>query len=396
MPIPTPFHDRTASLCRSYLWKEWAGFHAVRSFENCLEREYQAVRQAAGLIDVSPLHKLEIRGRDAGRLLSQTTVRDARKLRPGHVTYLCWCDDHGHVVDDGTLTCLDREHFRLTSNASNLAWFGERSRGLDLSIEDSTESCAALAIQGPRSRAILENCAGGSIGALRYFRHCRTSVAGFAVEISRTGYTGDLGYEIWTQRDHALDLWDAVIEAGRPHRIEPVGLDALDILRIEAGYVLNGVDYFDARTCFIPSRKSTPDEIGLGWTIELERGVFTGCAAILHERSLAPRWRFVGLQLDWDEFEALHVNAGLPPAVPLHAWRNAVPVFDRDGGQVGQATSGAWSPILKSNLALATVEARLAKPGTELRVEVTVEYTRQSVKAIVRPLPFFDPPRKRN
>ena len=187
MPIPSPFHDRTQKLCRSYLWKEWAGYHAVRSFDNCLEREYHAVRQAAGLIDVSPLHKLDFRGRDAARLLSQTTVRDARKLRSGRVTYLCWCDEDGQVVDDGTLCRLGNDHFRLTSNAPNLAWFSNRARGMELSIEDSTESWAALALQGPRSAAILEDCVDGGFKPLRFFRQRRTSIGGHEVEISRTG-----------------------------------------------------------------------------------------------------------------------------------------------------------------------------------------------------------------
>ncbi len=196
-------------------------------------------------------------------------------------------------------------------------------------------------------------------------------------------------------RVDALRVWDALIAAGRAYRLEPVGLDAMDISRVEAGFILNGVDYFGSLSCLIESRKSSPYEIGLGWAVKLDRDPFVGQAALAAERARGSRWRLVGLCYDWDEYEALFAEVGLPPTVPGLAWRDAVPVFDARGRQVGQATSGAWSPLLKRNLALATVETGHARPGTDLRVEVTVEYRRRSVRATVSPTPFLDPERKR-
>jgi len=395
MPIPTPFHPRTSELCTSYSWKDWSGHYAVRSYDTCHEREYHALRQAAGLIDVSPLHKYEVRGPDAGRLLARVMVRDVRKLRVGRVSYLCWCDDDGKVVDDGTVARLNREHFRVTANGPTLAWLERHARGDRVTIEDTSESLGALALQGPRSRAILSECCDADLERLKFFRLTPARLDGVSVQLSRTGYTGDLGYEIWVDRDDALAVWDAVVAAGRPHRLQPVGLDAMDVTRIEAGYVLAGVDYFCALQCLIDARKSSPYEIGLGWAVKTDRAPFVGQSALAAEHARPARWALVGLRYDWDEYERLFAAEGLPPQVPGQAWRDAVPVYDARGRQVGQATSGTWSPMLKQNLALATVEAGVAAIGTELRVEVTVEYRRRSVKAIITRTPFFDPPRKR-
>jgi aminomethyltransferase len=311
------------------------------------------------------------------------------------VTYLCWCDDDGKVLDDGTVSRLDDERYRLTANGSAIAWLEANARGLAVTIEDASERLGALALQGPCSRAVLERVAGSEIGTLRFFRTRPAVIAGRAVQVSRTGYTGDLGYEIWVEREHALDVWDAIVDAGRPFRLEAAGLDALDVTRLEAGFVLWGVDYFSARHCPIPSRKSSPYEIGLGWTVELAREPFVGQAALVAEAARGPQWALAGLALDWDEFERLHAEVGLPPSVSPLAWRSGVPVYDERGKQIGHATSGTWSPLLKRNLALATVPAAHAAAGQRLRIEVTVEYRRQRVAATVSPRPFFDPERKR-
>jgi len=394
MPVPTPFHPRTSELCSSLFWKEWSGYYAVRSFDTCHEREYHAIRQAAGLIDVSPLFKYDLRGPDAGALLARVLVKDPRGLRPGRVTYLCWCDDDGKVLDDGTLSRLGQEHFRLTSNGSALAWLQSNARNERFTIEDVTEQVGALALQGPASRSILERLT-DAVSGLKFFRTTRTRLAGIDVQISRTGYTGDLGYEIWVERHQALAVWDAIFDAGREFRLQAAGLDAMDVTRVEAGFVLCGVDYFSARHCAIASRKSSPFEIGLGFTVKLDREPFVGQAALMKEKQHGSPWALVGLVLDWDEFEALHSEFDLPPHVPRGAWRDGVPVYDDRGRHVGQATSGAWSPILKKNLALASVHAPAAAVGTRLQMEVTVEYQRRRVTATVTPTPFFDPERKR-
>ena len=395
MSIPTFFHPRTAPLCTSLLWKEWAGYYAVRSYDSCHEREYYAIRHAAGLIDVSPLFKYEVSGPDAAVFLSRVMVRNIRKLRRGRVTYLCWCDDDGKVVDDGTVSRLSDEHYRVTAAEPSLAWLQRHAHGYRVEIEDSSLRLGALALQGPLSRAILDRLTGGAVAKLRFFRLIETRIDGVPVHVTRTGYTGDLGYEIWVDGEQALIVWDALLAAGAPYRMEPAGLDALDVSRVEAGFIMNGVDYFSANHCLIESRKSSPFEIGLGWTVDLDREPFIGQAALRAERRRGSRWAMVGLVYDWDEYEALFAEFGLPAQVPATAWRSAVPVYDREGRQIGQATSGAWSPTLKKNLALATVEAGFAEPGTRIRVEVTAEYVRRPISAVVTRTPFFDPPRKR-
>ena len=215
------------------------------------------------------------------------------------------------------------------------------------------------------------------------------------MHISRTGFTGDLGYEVWVHRDHALRVWDGLVEAGKPHRLEPAGLDAMDVTRVEAGFIMNGVDYFSAHHCLIDSRKSSPFELGLGWTVKLDRDPFVGQAALLAEKERGSEWAMVGLEYDWDEFEALFAEFGLPPSPPAAAWRDGVPVYDQNGRQVGQATSGAWSPMLKKNLALAQVRSENAAEGSRLRIEVTVEYERRQCTAVVTKTPFYNPDRKR-
>jgi len=395
MPVTTPFHPRTSELCSSMLWKEWAGHYAVCSFDVCHEREYFAIRHAAGLIDVSPLKKYEVRGRDAAPFLARVMVRDIRKLRVGRVIYLCWCDDDGKVIDDGTVSRLDDHHYRVTANVPALGWLERLATPFDVDIEDSSERIGALALQGPMSREILKAACDADLDALEFFRITGGTINRTRVEVSRTGYTGDLGYEIWVERDRALDVWDAVVAAGRPFRIEPAGLNAMDVARIEAGFILNGVDYFSAHHCLIDSRKSTPFEIGLGWTVKLDREPFVGRGALRREKERGSAWALVGLEYDWDEYEALFADVGLPPQVPGGAWRAGVPVYDGGGSQVGQATSGAWSPILKKNLALASVRSEYAEVGKTLSVEVTVEYRRRRVSASVARTPFFDPERKR-
>lgn len=376
------------------LWKEWAGYYAVRSYDTSIEREYFAIRHSAGLIDVTPLFKYEVRGPDAAVFLAYVTVKDIRKLKVGRVTYLCWCDDDGKVADDGTVSRLDEEHFRVTAAEPALAWLARHARPFRVTVEESTARLAALSLQGPNAREILRQVTDANLDGLKYFGVAKARLEKVSVHISRTGYTGDLGYEIWVDRDSALRVYDAVMAAGRPYRIEPLGLDAMDVSRVEAGFIMNGVDYFSAHHCLIESKKSSPFDIGLGRTVSLERGRFMGQAALKAEKGRGSRWALVGLVYDWDEFETLFARFGLPPQVPAGAWRSAVPVYD-GGRQVGQATSGAWSPTLKKNLALATVHPNHAAAGTKLKIEVTVEYERRQVTATVAELPFYDPARKR-
>lgn len=396
MPFPTPFHERTKVLCSSYAWKEWAGYYSVAHYDSCHEPEYMALRHSAGLLDVTPLYKYDVTGPGAAAFLARIMVRDIRKLKPLQAAYACWCDGAGKVIDDGTITRLDEHHYRVTAAAPTYEWLDRHSRGFNVGIEDISRKIGALALQGPRSRAILKDVVRGvDMDKLRFFRAGRGKIGGFDVVVTRTGYTGDLGFEVWTENEHCLGLWDALMKAGKPHGLLAAGLDALDMVRVESGFIMLDVDYFSSRDCIIESRKSTPYEIDLGWTVHLDREPFIGQAALVREKKEGSIWSFVGLEIDWPEFESLFDRYGLPPQVPGSAWRTAVPIY-ADGQHVGQATSGTWSPILKKNLALASVRSEYAAVGTELQIEITAEYVRHPITARVVKKPFFDPSRKRS
>lgn len=394
MPIASPFHPRTAALCTSFRWKDWAGYYAVCSFDHSEEREYVALRQAAGMLDVSPLYKYEVTGRDAGRFLSQVMTRDITKLAVGRVTYCCWCDDAGKVVDDGTVTRWGRHHYRVTAAEPSLRWFERAIQGQEVTIEDSSARLAALALQGPNSRRILADCSDADLERLKFFRATTARLDGVEVGITRTGYTGDLGYEVWMEAGDALPVWDALTAAGRAHGLEPAGLDALDMTRIEAGFIMLDVDYYSAPREVLESRKSTPYELGLSWTVNLERDPFVGQTALKEEQRRGVAWRMVGLEADWRALETLYESYGMPPSLPAAASREPLPVYQGDR-QVGRATSHMWSPILKKQIALASVRTEAADRGRDLTIEHTVEFERCKVPVRIVDTPFFDPPRKR-
>lgn len=391
MPLPTPFHPRTASLCASLKWTDWAGYFAVCAYDLPNEAEYFALRHAAGLIDVSPLFKYEISGPGALPFLGRVLARDPAKVKIGQVAYCCWSDDEGKIIDDGTLFRLSEDHLRLIAAEPMLSWLKRNARGFAVTIEDSTSRLAALALQGPTSGQILKQVSEIELASLGYFQTKAGRLDGLAVYLSRTGYTGDLGYEIWVENKDALALWDALTAAGRPYGLQPAGLDALDLTRIEAGFILNGVDYFSAHRCLAESQKSSPFELGLGWTMDLDREPFIGQEALRAEKARGPRRTLVGLEIDWEETAALFQKHGLPASLPAQAWRTGLPVYDPRGRQIGQATSGAWSPVIKKNLALAQVKTDYAKPGAKIKIECTVEYQREKVTATVTPPPFYDP-----
>jgi len=391
----TPFHPRTAPLVRAQTWRRWAGYQMASAYDPHPDREYAAIRNAAALIDVSPLYKYRLTGRDAARLLDRMITRDMTRLQVGQVYYTPWCDVHGKVIDDGTVSRLDEGTFRLTSADSSLRWLHLNAVGLEVAIEDISERVATLALQGPLSRAILEAVAPAEIATLKYFRLAETTVDRIPVAISRTGYTGDLGYEIWVDAADALALWDALIAAGTPYGLTPAGVWALDLARIEAGLIMLDVDYHSAHHALIEEQKSSPFEINLGWAVSPAKGPFNGRRALAAERARGPRWSFVGLEIDWVSFERLFAAHRLPPHVPNVAWRTSAPVY-RDGAQVGYASSGCWSPLLKKSLALAHLKTPHFEPGTPVEIEITVEHQRRRADAVVRKLPFYDPERKKS
>jgi aminomethyltransferase len=396
MPIPTPFHDRTAALCESHEWRNWSGYLAASSYEPSHEREYYAIRNSAALIDVSPLYKYDITGADAVHLLNKVMTRDIGRCAIGQIMYSPWCDEAGKLIDDGTVWRLGEDWFRVTAADPSLRWLQDCGFGLDAVVLDRSRDLAALALQGPLSRAILVRVWEGSdLNRLAYYRLAHGRIAGHPVTVTRTGYTGDLGFELWMLPADAVSLWDALVGAGRDYGLLPAGMVALDIARIEAGLLLIEVDYISAQRALIEARKSSPFEAGLGWAVALDKGPFVGRQALLAEKEAGPRWSFVGLEMDWVAVERVFAAHDLPPMVAGRASRAAVPVYNGSGRQVGQATSIAFSPILKRYLALATVEARYAALNTPLLLEVTVEYARRQVPAHVVKTPFFDPERKR-
>lgn len=393
MPIASAFHDRTFPLCESLNYRDWAGYYAVSAFEAHHEHEYNAIRNAAALIDVTPLYKYIVDGRDATKLIDRLVTRDATKLAVGQVIYTPWCDEQGKIIDDGTVSRLAEDRYRWTSADPSLRWFVQNSAGLDVTIEDVSERVAALAVQGPTSGELLRNAADTDIAGLKYFRVTRGAISGLPVEISRTGYTGDLGYEIWMGWEDATRVWDALVAAGQRFDVRPAGMLALDVARIEAGLLLIDVDFFSSRKALIPNQQYSPYEMGLGRLVQLDKAPFVGQAALRREHERGSARKIVGLEIDWPEVEALYEKLGLPPQAPTTASRVAVPVYRR-GAQVGKATSTTWSPVLKKLIALATVQSACSAIGTRLHVEVTVEAVRHRVSATVVKTPFFNPSRK--
>lgn len=390
----TPFHPRAAALMEGQAWRRWAGYVVASSYELSHEREYHSVRSAAALFDVTPLYKYLIYGRDAVRLLDRMVTRDVSKCQVGQVLYTPWCDARGKVIDDGTISRLDDTTFRLTAADPNFRWLHLNAVGLEVDIEDVSVRTAALSLQGPNSRAILELACGQLLSDLKYFRLTSQKIRGVPVTISRTGYTGDLGYEVWIDAARALPVWDAIVEVGTPYGLTPAGMLALDLARNEAGLLLIEVDYISAHHALIESQTSTPFELSLDWTVALGKDRFNGRDALLEERRRGPTWRFMGIEVNWSSLERLYEDVGLPPKLPTTAWRTSVPLYV-GGLQVGYATSGCWSPLLKRYIALAHLKAPYAAPGTALEMEVTVEHRRKRAAAVVRRLPFFDPRRKR-
>ena len=394
MPIGTPFHERTLVLCESLNYRELSGDYAVSAYEAHHEHEYNAIRNAAALIDISPLFKYRVTGTDATRLVDRVITRDLRKVSVGQVIYTPWCDEHGKVIDDGTVSRLEENIYRWTAADPSLRWFTQNSVGLDVQIEDISESVAALALQGPTSARLLKAVAEDTdIANLKYFRVTTGKIAGVPVEISRTGYTGDLGYEIWVDADRALDVWDALIEGGRAFDITPAGMLALDVARIEAGLLLIDVDFNSSKKALVEEQKYSPFEMGMDRLVHLDKNRFVGQQALAKEKKRGHAKQIVGLEIDWTEVEKIYEAVGLPPAVSPIASRVAVPVF-KNGSQIGKATSTTWSPVLKKMIGLATVKGEHAQPGTHIEIEITVEAIRHRVGAKVTKTPFYNPKQK--
>ncbi len=396
MPIGTAFHERTFPLCHSLSYREWSGYYTVSVYEVHHEHEYNAIRNAAALIDISPLYKYLITGKDATRLVNRVITRDINKVKVGQVIYCCWCDEEGKVIDDGTISRLEENVYRWTAADPSLRWFRQNGLNMDVQVEDISEKVAALALQGPTSAKLLKSVAEADIANLKYFRVTHGKIAGVPVDISRTGYTGDLGYEIWVplrEANNAVKVWDALAEKGKQFDLHAAGMLALDVARVEAGLLLIEVDYTSSKKALIPSQKFSPYELGFGKMVHLDKENFIGKRALARDDKQGVARQLVGLEVDWVEVEEQFDKFGLSPAAPSQASRVAVPVYSGDK-HVGKATTTAFSPLLKKLIALASVGTEYSKPGTKLQMELTIEAQRMKTTATVVPLPFFNPKRK--
>jgi aminomethyltransferase len=393
LPVGTAFHARTFALCQSLNYREWSGYYTVSVYEVHHEHEYNAIRNAAALIDITPLYKYLVTGKDATKLVNRVITRDVNKVGVGQVIYCCWCDEEGKVIDDGTITRLEENKYRWTAADPSLRWLRQNGNNMDVQIEDISEEVAALALQGPTSAALLKAAAQADISNLKYFRMTRGTIAGVPVDISRTGYTGDLGYEIWVPWTSAVKVWDALIENGKPFDLHAAGMLALDVARVEAGLLLIEVDYTSSKKALIPSQKYSPYELGFAKMVHLDKENFVGKAALERDNQQGVPRQYVGLEIDWTEVEAHYAKFGLAPVAPTQASRAAVPVYCGEK-QVGKATTTTWSPVLKKMIALASIDTDHAKLGTRLHMEITIEAMRQKVAANIVAMPFFNPKRK--
>ena len=392
----TPFHARTSALMQAAQWRRWAGYTVASAYEMTHDREYLAIRNACALLDISPLCKYQIDGPDSLRFLNRLVTRDVSACEVGGMLYTPWCDSQGKIVDDGTIARLGDQRYRLTSAEPNLRWLEDNAFGMDVRIEDVSEQIAALALQGPTSRALLNQLTGTTLDNLTYYGFVNSQIAGVPVMISRTGYTGDLGFELWIDADNAKAgrVWDALAEAGQAYGLHPAGIWALDVARIEAGLIMLDVDYTPANKAMTEAQTSTPLELGLGWAVNFKKGNFVGRAALLAEKERGSTIKLVGLEIDHSAFMHQHHELGLTVPYPFLAWRAVIPLC-AEGEQVGYVTSGVWSPTLKKYLALGHLRPRYTTPGSVVTIELDIDRYRRPFQAKVVKLPFFNPPRKK-
>jgi aminomethyltransferase len=390
---PTPFHPRTSELIESYDWNEWSGWLSANVYELDHTHEYLAIRTSCGVFDTSPLFKYQIQGPDALKFMNRVVTQDVSHYRVGKSMYTPWCDDKGKIIDDGIVAWVDEQLFRITTAEPTLFWLEDNVMNLNVSITDISEAYAIMALQGPYSRDVLNRLTKADVDGLKYFSQMDIELAGIPIMLSRTGYTGDLGYELWVEPDKAVALWDAVFEVGEDYRIRPFGDYALSIARIEAGLLLAEVDYKSSKKVMYEHEKSTPLELGLGWTVKLKKDYFVGQKALIEEKMNGLKWNTVGLEIDLKSLEAIFAKYGMPLYLPYKAWSEPVPVYSK-GEQIGKATSGAWSPMLKKYIAIARLKPKYAVIGNQVEMEVTVDAERHNAKAKVLRMPFFNPPRK--
>ena len=376
--LKTPFHPRTEAANKLWSWGNWGGYTTALTFED-LAMEHSAIRNSATVYDLCPMIKYRIEGPEAAEYLNRLTLRNAAKLSVGGVHYTAWVNDAGHLLDDGTLFRLADDRYRLCCQERHLPWLLDSAQGFDVTIHEETEEVAALSLQGPTSAEILRR-AGFDIDGLRPFRMAEFPLGAGRLMISRTGFTGDLGYELWTTPDQALPLWDLLFDAGQLHGLRPIGSDALNIARLEAGFIITGYDFTPADICVREDRLRSPLEMGLGWLVDWDKGHFTGKAALMRQRDRGTDWSFVGLEIDG--------NIPADGAILYHGQKH----------EAGVITGACWSPVLKKNIALAQVRTKYAG-GENLWAEIyalrELHYAKMMMRAKVVDRPFYAPDRRR-
>ena len=396
MTLETPFHPRTAELNQARRWRKWSGFFIADSYFTSHDLEYHAVRFSVALFDVTPMCKYRIAGPDAAKLVDRVITRRVDRIKPMRAIYTPWCDHDGRVLDDGTVALLADGSYFWTAAEPQHGWLEAASEGLNVTIEDMTEKLCALSLQGPHARDVLSAAVGRDMSDLPFFGRADVTIGGTAVGISRTGYSGDLGYELWMPFGEALPVWDALIKSGEDYTLRVAGMEALDVARLEAGLIMAGVDYHSSRTARHPSLAISPYEIGMDRLVDLDKPAFIGKRALMNEVAAGgPATRLVGLELDLNVFEDAYLDLGYPIEHPLRAWRHVTPLT-RKGETIGRATSGTFSPLLKRSIALGFLPVKHAEVGSTVGIEWQIEETRQTIPATVVPLPFLDLPRKRS
>lgn len=392
----TPFHSRTEPLVQGAEWRRWGGYQIASCYEMAPDREYYAVRSSCAMFDVSPLAKYRLRGPEARAFLQKLLTRQVAKLEPGGVLYSPWCDPRGKVIDDGTVACFAEDDFQMTAAEQGESWLRRVARGFEVQVSNVTDDFGVLALQGPTSLGVLRELLGRPVTELAFSQSCHAEFEGIPLWVSRTGYTGDLGYEVWVPRAHGPTIWDKLMAIGASYALVPAGIWALDVARIEAGLLMLGVEYTSALAAGTLAQTSSPYELGLGWAVHFSKGDFLGREALWNEREQGTTpYRFVGCTLDLDAYRAAHQALGLAPTLSVKAWRGVHPLFLEHGEQGGYATCGSWSPTTQKYLMLAQVHPEFAQPGQALFFEEVIDRQRVRIPCQVEKLPFWSTERKK-
>ena len=377
--LETPFHEKTREKCYAHDWHRWAGYKAVKQYTSA-ELEYTALRNTAGVIDITPMHKYSVQGKDAKKFINKLVTRQIQNIQPNQVVYALWCNEDGFLVDDGTIFCIDDNNFRICSGERNLNWFEDTAIGYDVTIEDISHSIAALAFQGPLSCKILHMLKAKNIENLKPFCFDQFTISNHEIAISRTGFSGDLGYELWCDPSQAHDIWDALFSFNKDYKILAAGLDALDMVRVEAGFIVVNADLIAAEHALRPNRMRTPYELGLAWMVNLDKEFFTGKEALIKQKNKGVEKKLIGLDIQGDK-----------PAV-------GSVLYDGSKKEIGIVTAAMWSPTLKSNIAMGYVNKEYIKLGSKILAEIyhpeELEYRKIWAKCKVVKKQFFNPERR--